>query len=165
MSAMANTTPIVATVMKTSNKEKTQKEMEKLTSRISVRNITMTSYPLSWIKSVAISEKKFMSDWTSEKAPRKTVPDTKTIPDTKTTSATLKSRTMVSTPTKGLGPSTEDPPETDVDPGARGDGGKANLHHPVDLKAAPVTRAIGSQEIKGARRWRKTWSYLGAARM
>ncbi|GKD72441.1 reverse transcriptase domain-containing protein [Tanacetum coccineum] len=47
--------------------------------------------------------------------------------------------------------------------GARGDGGKANLHHPADLKVAPVTRAIGSQEIKGARRWRKTWSYLGAA--
>ncbi|GJY18815.1 reverse transcriptase domain-containing protein [Tanacetum coccineum] len=27
--------------------------------------------------------------------------------------------------------------------------------HPADLKAAPVTRAIGSQEIKGVRRWRK----------
>ncbi|GJU76771.1 hypothetical protein Tco_1273841 [Tanacetum coccineum] len=32
-----------------------------------------------------------------------------TILDTETTSATLKSRTMVSTPPKGLGPSTEDP--------------------------------------------------------
>ncbi|GKB62264.1 hypothetical protein Tco_0918450 [Tanacetum coccineum] len=60
---------------------------------------------------------------------------------------------------------TEDPLETDVDPGARGDERKANLHHPANLKAAPVTRAIGSQEIKGARRWRKTWPYLGAARM
>ncbi|GJS19837.1 hypothetical protein Tco_0448469 [Tanacetum coccineum] len=79
-------------------------------------------------------------------------PPVETAPDTEITSATLKSRTMVSTPPKGLGPSTEDPLETDVDPGARGDGEKTNLHHPADLKAAPVTRAIGSQEIKGARR-------------
>ncbi|GKE74918.1 hypothetical protein Tco_1536959 [Tanacetum coccineum] len=70
----------------------------------------------------------------------------------KITSATLKSRTMVSIPPKGLGPSTEDPIEIDVDPGARGDGEKTNLHHPADLKAAPVTRAIRSQEVKGARR-------------
>ncbi|GJY41832.1 hypothetical protein Tco_0429102 [Tanacetum coccineum] len=80
-------------------------------------------------------------------------------------SATLKSRTMVSTPPKGLRPSTEDPLVTAVDPGAQGDEGKANLYHPVDLKATPVTRAIGSQEIKDARRWRKTWPCLGAARM
>ncbi|GJX37112.1 hypothetical protein Tco_0250415 [Tanacetum coccineum] len=79
-------------------------------------------------------------------------PLVETVPDTETPSATLKSRTMVSTPPKGLGPSTEDPLETNVDPGARGDGGKANLHHPADLKAALMTWAIGSQEIKGARR-------------
>ncbi|GJY39984.1 reverse transcriptase domain-containing protein [Tanacetum coccineum] len=86
-------------------------------------------------------------------------------PNTKITSAILKSRTMVSTPPKGLRPSTEDPLKTDVDPGARGDRGKANLYHPADLKAALVTRAIRSQEIKGARRWKKTWPYLGAARI
>ncbi|GKE05495.1 hypothetical protein Tco_1397513, partial [Tanacetum coccineum] len=92
-------------------------------------------------------------------------PPVETAPNTEIASATLKSRTIVSTPPKGLEPSTEDPLETDVDPGARGDGRKANLHHPADLKAAPVTRAIGSQEIKGARHWRKTWPYLGDARM
>ncbi|GJW85907.1 hypothetical protein Tco_0159052 [Tanacetum coccineum] len=95
----------------------------------------------------------------------KVAPPVETIPDIETTSATSKSRTMVSTPPKGLGPSTEDTLETDVDLGARGDRGKANLHNPADLKAAPVTRAIGSQEIKGARHYRKTWPYLGAARM
>ncbi|GJV04310.1 hypothetical protein Tco_1337879 [Tanacetum coccineum] len=79
-------------------------------------------------------------------------PPVETAPDTEITSTTLKSHTMVSTPPKGLGPSTEDPLETDVNLGARGDGEKTNLHHPVDLKAAPVTQAIGSQEIKGARR-------------
>ncbi|GJY58170.1 hypothetical protein Tco_0458062 [Tanacetum coccineum] len=62
-------------------------------------------------------------------------PPVETVPDTETASATLKSRTMVSTP-KGLGPSTEDPLEADVDPGARRDRGKANLHHLADLKAA-----------------------------
>ncbi|GJR86052.1 hypothetical protein Tco_0210063 [Tanacetum coccineum] len=92
-------------------------------------------------------------------------PPVQTAPDTEIASATLKSRTMVSTPPKGLGPSTEDPLETDVDPGARGNVGKENLHHPADLKAALVTRAIESQEIKGAKRWRKTWPYLGAVRM
>ncbi|GKF27063.1 hypothetical protein Tco_0082957, partial [Tanacetum coccineum] len=87
------------------------------------------------------------------------------VPDTEITFTTLKSRTMVSTHPKGLGPSTEDPHETNTDPGVRGDEGKGNLHHPADLKVAPVKRAIGSQEIKGARRWKKTWPYLGAARM
>ncbi|GJS63321.1 hypothetical protein Tco_0677885 [Tanacetum coccineum] len=65
-----------------------------------------------------------------------------------TSPQTLKSRTMVSIPPKRLGPSTEDPLEIDVDPGARRDGEKTNLHRPADLKAAPVTRAIGSQEKK-----------------
>ncbi|GJX14364.1 hypothetical protein Tco_0206122 [Tanacetum coccineum] len=78
-------------------------------------------------------------------------PPVETVPNTEITSATLKSRTTVSTPPNGLGPSTEDPLETDVDPGARGDEGNANLHHPADLKATPVTRAIRSQEIKSAR--------------
>ncbi|GJZ09146.1 hypothetical protein Tco_0543429 [Tanacetum coccineum] len=78
-------------------------------------------------------------------------PPVETVPDTEITSATLKSYTMVSTSPKGLGLSTEDTLGTDVDPGARGDGGKANLHHPTDLKAAPVTWAIRSQVIKGAR--------------
>ncbi|GKD37358.1 hypothetical protein Tco_1257565 [Tanacetum coccineum] len=36
--------------------------------------------------------------------------------------------------------------------GAQRDGEKTNLHRPADLKAAPVTRAIGSQEVKGGRR-------------
>ncbi|GJQ93520.1 hypothetical protein Tco_0004659 [Tanacetum coccineum] len=78
-------------------------------------------------------------------------PPVETVPDIEIASATLKSRTMVSTPPKGLGPSTEDTLGTDIDPGAQGDGGKVNLHHPANLKAAPVTQAIGSQEIKGAR--------------
>ncbi|GJU52415.1 hypothetical protein Tco_1226129 [Tanacetum coccineum] len=79
-------------------------------------------------------------------------PPVETAPDTEIASAKLKSRTMVSTLPKRLGPSTEDPLKTDVDPGAQGDRGKVNLHHLADLKAGPVTRAIGSQEIKGARR-------------
>ncbi|GJW18278.1 hypothetical protein Tco_0025714 [Tanacetum coccineum] len=45
-------------------------------------------------------------------------PSVETTPDIEITSATLKSRTMVSTPPKGLRPSTEDPLETDVDPEA-----------------------------------------------
>ncbi|GJW62961.1 reverse transcriptase domain-containing protein [Tanacetum coccineum] len=76
------------------------------------------------------------------------VPLVETAPDTEITSATLKSRTMVSIPPKGLGPSTEDPLEIDVDLGARGDGEKTNLHRLADLKAAPVTRAIGKSESK-----------------
>ncbi|GKD74066.1 hypothetical protein Tco_1332348 [Tanacetum coccineum] len=79
-------------------------------------------------------------------------PLVETAPDANITSVTLKGRTMVSIPTKGLGPSTEDPLEIDVDPGARRDGEKTNPPRPEDLKAAPVIRAIGSQEVKGARR-------------
>ncbi|GKD43374.1 reverse transcriptase domain-containing protein [Tanacetum coccineum] len=53
------------------------------------------------------------------------VPSVEATPDTKITSATLESR-------------------------AREDGEKMNLHHLANLKAALVTRAIGSQEVKGA---------------
>ncbi|GJW10298.1 reverse transcriptase domain-containing protein [Tanacetum coccineum] len=35
---------------------------------VRIRNTMKTSYPLSWIKSVAISEKKFIPDWTFAKA-------------------------------------------------------------------------------------------------
>ncbi|GJW85140.1 vacuolar fusion protein CCZ1 homolog isoform X1 [Tanacetum coccineum] len=74
------------------------------------------------------------------------VPLVETAPNAEITSATLKSRMMVSIPPNGLGPSTEDPLEIDVDPGARRDGDKTNLHRLADLKAALVTRAIRSQE-------------------
>ncbi|GJW26746.1 hypothetical protein Tco_0040557 [Tanacetum coccineum] len=180
MSAMANTTPIVTTVTKTANKEKTQKEMDK----VDIQNFCEEHYddilPIIMDKVRRDKRKEAHARLdlveSSEKGldragqalgilpALEVAPPVETVPDTETASATLESRTMVSTP-KGLGPSTEDPLETDVDSGARGDGGKANLHHPADLKAAPVIRAIGSQEIKGARRWRKTWPYLGVARM
>ncbi|GJR28227.1 hypothetical protein Tco_1104459 [Tanacetum coccineum] len=221
MSAVANTTPIVTTVTKTANKEKTQKERDK----VNIQDFCEEHYddilPIVMDKvhrdkrkevhtildfaeisekgrraregsqnsSVGVSPVRYH---TPSRRPRvqdrlryndgnvfnhlsrrrrrilpalEVAPPVEVVPDTEITSATLKSRTMISTPPKGLGPSTEDPLETDVDAGAQGDRGKANLHHPADLKAAPVTRAIGSQEIKGARRWSKTWSYLGAARM
>ncbi|GKB23377.1 hypothetical protein Tco_0862778 [Tanacetum coccineum] len=169
MSATANTNPIVTTVTKQRTKKKRRRKRIKLTSKTSVRNTMKTSYPLSWIKSVAISKNKFIPDWTSRKAPRKdrlryndenvfnrlsrldragqdlgilpaleVAPPVETALDIEITSAILKSRTMVSTSPKGLVSSTEDPLETDVDPGARGDGEKTNLHHPADLKAAPV---------------------------
>ncbi|GKA27016.1 hypothetical protein Tco_0713184 [Tanacetum coccineum] len=80
------------------------------------------------------------------------VPLVETAPDAEITSTTLEGRTMVSIPPKGLGPSTEDLLEIDVGPGARRGGEKTNPYRPADLKAAPVTRAIGSQEVKGARR-------------
>ncbi|GJR84153.1 hypothetical protein Tco_0154938 [Tanacetum coccineum] len=217
MSAMANTTPIVATVTKTANKEKKQKEMDK----VNIQDFCEEHYDdiLPIIMDIVRRDKRkevharldfgespekgrraregsqnssanvsLMRYHTLSRRPRvqdrlryndgnvfnrlsrilpalEVAPPVETVPDTETTSARLKGRTMVSTPPKGLGPSTEDPLETDVDPGARGDGGKANLYYPADLKAEPVTRAIGSQEIKGARRWRKIWPYLGVARM
>ncbi|GJU44605.1 hypothetical protein Tco_1201871 [Tanacetum coccineum] len=73
-------------------------------------------------------------------------------------------------PSRIEGPRTKykDPLETDVRSRSRGIKKEENaiiLHINADLKAAPVTRAIGSQEIKGARRWRKTWPYLGVARI
>ncbi|GKC69169.1 hypothetical protein Tco_1115052 [Tanacetum coccineum] len=220
MSAMANTTPIVTTVTKTANKEKTQKEMDKVNIQDfceehydDILPIIMDKVRLDKRKEVharldfgessdkgrraregsqnssaGVSPVRYH---TPSRRPRvqdrlrynngnvfnrlsrqalgiipafEVAPPVEIVPDTETASATLKSRTMVSTP-NGLGPSTEDPLETDVDPGVRGDGGKANIHDPADLKAAPVTRAIRGQEIKGARRWRKTWPYLGVARM
>ncbi|GKC43445.1 hypothetical protein Tco_1061167 [Tanacetum coccineum] len=213
MSAMTNTTPIVTTITKTANKEKTQKEMDKVNIQDfceehydDILPIIMDKVRRDKRKEVHArldfgesSEKgqrarggsQNSSDGVSSvryhtpsRRPRvqdrlryndgnvfnrlsrqalgilsalEVSPPVETVPDTETTSATLKSRTMVSTPPKGLGPSTKDPLETDVDPGARGDGEKENLHHPADLKAAPVTRANRSQEIKGVRRWRKTW--------
>ncbi|GKB84872.1 hypothetical protein Tco_0957144 [Tanacetum coccineum] len=181
MSAVANTTLIVTTVTKTTNKEKTQKERDK----VNIQDFCEEHYDdilhiiMDKVRRDKRKEVHTRLDFaeSSEKGldragqalgilpALEVAPPVETAPDTQIASATLKSRTMVSTPPKGLGPSIEDPLETDDDPGARGNGGKANLHHPADLKAAPVTRAIGSQEIKGARRWRKTWPYLGVARI
>ncbi|GKD04955.1 hypothetical protein Tco_1179929 [Tanacetum coccineum] len=217
MSAVANTTPIVTTFTKTANKEKTQKERDKVNIQDFCEEHYNDILPIIMDKvrrdkrkevhtrldfaesskkgqrakegsqnsSVGVSPMRYH---TPSRRPRvqdrlryndgnvagqalgilpalEVAPPVETVPDTEITFATLKSRTMVSTPPKGLGSSTEDPLETDADPGARGDEGKGNLHHPADLKVVPVKRAIGSQEIKGARRWRKTWPYLGAARM
>ncbi|GKD16171.1 hypothetical protein Tco_1205329 [Tanacetum coccineum] len=215
MSAMANTTLIVTTVTKTANKEKMQKELDK----VNILEFSEEHYddilPIIMDKVCRDKRKEVHARLDFEESSKKgrraregsqnssagvspvryhtpsrrprvqdhlrynngnvqalgihpaleVTPPVETVPDTETTFVTLKSRAMVSTPPKGLGQSIEDPLETDVDPGGQGDGGKANLHHPADLKAAPVTRAIGSQEIKGARCWRKTWLYLGAARM
>ncbi|GKD46057.1 hypothetical protein Tco_1270702 [Tanacetum coccineum] len=221
MSAAANTTPIVTTVTKTANKEKTQKERDK----VNIQNFCEEHYEdilpiimdkvrrdkrkevhtkLDFAESSETGRRRRKGSQntnagvspvryhTSSRRPRvqdrlryndgnvfnrlsrqalgiflalEVAPPVETAPNTEIASATLKGRAMVSAPPNGLGPSIEDPLETDVDPGARGDGEKASLHHPADLKAAPVTRAIESQEIKGARRWRKTWPYLGAARM
>ncbi|GKE47414.1 reverse transcriptase domain-containing protein, partial [Tanacetum coccineum] len=199
MSAAANTTPIVTTVTKTANKEKTQKERDKVNiqdfceehyedilpiimdkvRRDKRKEVhTRLDFAESSEKGRRIREGSQNSSagvspvryHTSSRRPRvqdrlryndgsvfnrlsrqalgilpalEVAPPVETAPDTEITSATLKSRTMVSTPPKGLGPSTEDPLETDVDPGARGDGEKANLHHPADLKAAPL-RGCGS---------------------
>ncbi|GJR41336.1 hypothetical protein Tco_1564260 [Tanacetum coccineum] len=171
---MANTTPIVTTITKTANKEKTQNEMDK----VNIQDFCEKHYddilPIIMDKVRRDKRKEVHArlDFgeSSEKGRRarkgsqnsrqaleilpalEVAPPVETDLDTETTSATLKSHTMVSTPPNGLGPSTKDPLETDVDPRARGDEGKANLHHLADMKAAPVTRAIGSQEIKGARR-------------
>ncbi|GJS38682.1 hypothetical protein Tco_0563725 [Tanacetum coccineum] len=181
MSAVANTTPIVTTVIKTANKKKTQKEKDK----VNIQDFCEEHYDdilpiiMDKVRHDKRKEVHTRLDFaeSSEKGLDRAgqalgilpvlevAPPVQTAPDTEIASATLKSRTMVSTPPKGLGPSTEDPLETDVDPGARGNVGKENLHHPADLKAALVTRAIESQEIKGAKRWRKTWPYLGAVRM
>ncbi|GKA60481.1 hypothetical protein Tco_0759888 [Tanacetum coccineum] len=178
MSVAANTTPIVTTVKKTANKEKTQKERD----RVNIQNFCEEHYedilPIIMDKVRRDKRKEVHTKfkcWRLTRLDRagqalgilpalEVVPLVETAPDTEITSATLKSRTMVSIPPKGLGPSTKDPLEIDVDLGARGDGEKTNLHRPADLKAALVTRAIGSQEVKGARRERKTWPYLGAAR-
>ncbi|GJZ13837.1 hypothetical protein Tco_0549067 [Tanacetum coccineum] len=60
MSAAANTTGS----QKQRTKKKRRRKGIKLTSKTFVRNTTMTFYPLSWIKSVAIP------DWTSQKGRR-----------------------------------------------------------------------------------------------
>ncbi|GKE47804.1 hypothetical protein Tco_1479062 [Tanacetum coccineum] len=124
MSAVANTTPIVTTVTKIVNKEKTQKERVK----VNIQDF----YEEHYDDILPIIMDKVRRNKRKEVHTRLDFAESF---------------------------------EKDVDPGARGNGGKVNLHHPADMKVAPVTRAIGSQEIKGARRWRKTWSYLGAARM
>ncbi|GKA00593.1 hypothetical protein Tco_0673143 [Tanacetum coccineum] len=182
MSAAANTTPIVTTVTKTANKEKTQKERDKVNIQDFCEEHYEDILPIIMDKVRRDKRKEVHTrlDFaeSSEKGRRiregsqnssagvspierqalgiipalEVAPPVETAPYTEITSTTLKNRTMVSTPPKGLGPSTKDPLETDVDLGARGDGEKTNLHHPADLKAALVTRAIGSQEIKGARR-------------
>ncbi|GKB90842.1 hypothetical protein Tco_0963114 [Tanacetum coccineum] len=144
MSAMANTTPIVTTVMKTTNKEKTQKEMDK----VNIQDVCEEHYD----DILPIIMDKVDRQALGILPALEVAPPVKTVPDTETPSVTLKSHMMVSTPPNGLGPRIEDPLEIYINPGARGDGWKANLHHPADLKAAPVIQAIGSQEIKGARR-------------
>ncbi|GJX96098.1 hypothetical protein Tco_0351896 [Tanacetum coccineum] len=168
MGAAANTTPIVTTVTKTANKEKTQKERDK----VNIQNFCKEHYedilPIIMDKVLRDKRKEVhtrldfseSSETGLDRAGQalgilpalEVVPLVETAPDAEITSATLKSHTMVSIPPKGLGPSTEDPLEIDVDPGAQRDGEKTNLHHLADLKAAPVTLAIGSQEVKGARR-------------
>ncbi|GKC09898.1 hypothetical protein Tco_1001508, partial [Tanacetum coccineum] len=183
MSAVANTTPIVTIVTKTANKEKTQKERDKVNIQDFCEEHYEDILPIIMDKvrrdkrkevhtrldfaessrkgrriregsqnsSVGVSPVRYHA---SSRRPRvqdrlryndgsvfnrlsrqalgilpalEVAPPVETAPDTEITSATLKSRTMVSTPPKGLGPSTEDPLETDVDPGARGDGEKTNL--------------------------------------
>ncbi|GJY28591.1 reverse transcriptase domain-containing protein [Tanacetum coccineum] len=202
MSEVVNTTPIVTTVTKIVNKEKTQKERDKVNIQdfcvehyddilpIIIDKVhrdkrkevhTRLDFAESSEKGRRTREGSQNSSagmspviyHTSSRRPRvqdrlryndgnmfnrlsrilpalEVAPPVETALDTKIASETLKSRTMVSTPPKGLGPSTEDPLETNIDPGERGDGGEANLHHSADLKAAPVTRLIGSQKIKGA---------------
>ncbi|GJX76148.1 reverse transcriptase domain-containing protein [Tanacetum coccineum] len=163
MSAAANTTPIVTTVTKTANKGKTQKERDK----VNIQDFCEEHYEdilpiiMDKVRRDKRKERGDHTDWLREKSSRKVIerheslgiflalevaPPVETAPNTEIASATLKGRAMVSAPPNGLGPSIEDPLETDVDPGARGDGEKASLHHPADLKAAPVTRAIESQE-------------------
>ncbi|GJY37809.1 hypothetical protein Tco_0424173 [Tanacetum coccineum] len=201
MSAAANTTPIVTTVTKTANKEKTQKERDK----VNIQNFCEEHYedilPIIMDKvrrdkrkevhtrldfaessktgrgrregsqnsSAGISPVRYH---TSSRRPRvqdrlrynngnvfnrlsrirpalEVVPLVETAPDAEITSATLKGRTMVSIPPKGLGPSTKDPLEIDVDQEQR-DGEKTNPHRPADLKAAPVD--TGHWKSRGKRR-------------
>ncbi|GJS19481.1 hypothetical protein Tco_0448113 [Tanacetum coccineum] len=205
MSAVANTTLIVATVTKIVNKEKTQKERDKVNiqdfyeehyddilpiimdkvrhdkrKEVHTRLDFAEIYEKGWRTregsqnlSVDVSPVRYH---TSSRRPR--VQDClryndgnvfnrlsrrrrsvyERLGDTYSPSMTRSrpSRTSSRDPSPIRGPSTEDPLKTNVDPGARGDEGKVNLYHLADLKAAPVTRAIRSQEIKGARRWRKT---------
>ncbi|GKC90440.1 hypothetical protein Tco_1151089, partial [Tanacetum coccineum] len=177
MSAAANTTPIVTTVTRTANKEKTQKERDK----VNIQNFCEEHYedilPIIMDKvrcdkrkevhtrldfaessetgrriregsqnsSVGVSPVRYH---TSSRRPR--VQDRLKYNDGNVFNRLSRRRRSVherlSDTYSPSMTSTEDPLETDVDPGARGDGEKTNLHHPADLKAAPVTRAIESQE-------------------
>ncbi|GJY17282.1 hypothetical protein Tco_0388773 [Tanacetum coccineum] len=200
MSAVANTTPIVTTVTKTTNKEKTQKEKDKVNiqdfceehyddilpiimdkarrdkrkevhtrpdfaesskkgrrtregSQNSSAGVSPVRYHTSSRRPRVQDRLRYNDENVFNRLSRRRRSVHERLSDTyspsMTRSPTLKSRTMVSTPPKGLGPCTEDPLETDVDPGARGDGGKANLHYPADLKAAP--RGDGVAGIKRRR--------------
>nr|GEX46071.1 hypothetical protein [Tanacetum cinerariifolium] len=60
MSAMANTTPIVTTVTKPATNLRDADATPRLTSKISVKNITRTSYQSLWTRSVVTSEKRSM---------------------------------------------------------------------------------------------------------
>ncbi|GJX22001.1 hypothetical protein Tco_0226446 [Tanacetum coccineum] len=208
MSAMANTTPIVTTVTKTANKEKTQKEMDK----VDIQDFCEEHYddilPIIMDKvhrdkrkeaharlnfgessekgrraregsqnsSAGVSPMRYH---TYSRRPR--VRDClryndgnvfnclsrrrrsvhKRFSDTYSPSMTRSrpSRTSSRDPSRIRGRS----PSRDC---SQHRNRLCNIGESYDdLKAAPVTQDIGSQEIKGARRWRKTWPYLGAARM
>ncbi|GKC39427.1 hypothetical protein Tco_1051811 [Tanacetum coccineum] len=179
MSAAVNTTPIVTTVTKSGNKEKTQTERDK----VNIQNFCEEHYedilPIIIDKVRRDKRKEVHTRLDFEESSEtgrgrregsqnsspdragqalgirpalEVVPLVEIAPDAEITSVTLKGRTMVYIPPKGLGPSTEDPLEIDVDPGARRDGEKTNPHRPAALKVAPVTRAIGSQEAVGNHR-------------
>ncbi|GJU70763.1 hypothetical protein Tco_1262168, partial [Tanacetum coccineum] len=209
MSAAANTTPIVTTVTKTANKEKTHKERDKVNihdfceenyddilpiimdkvrrdkrkevhTRLDFAESSETGQRRregSQNSSAGVSPVRYH---TSSRRPR--VQDRlrynngnvfnrlshrrrcvhERLSDTyspKITSATLKSRVKrylgQSILFKGLDQGNRGPPRDKHDLRARRDGEKTNLHRPADLKAAPVTQSIGSQEIRNFRSSRK----------
>ncbi|GJU11946.1 hypothetical protein Tco_1134342 [Tanacetum coccineum] len=160
MSAAANTTPIVTTVAKTANKEKTQKERDK----VNIQNFCEEHYedilPII-IDKVRRDKRKeaqtrldFAESSETDRAGQalgirpalEVVPLVKTVPDAEITLTTLKGGTMISIPPRGLRPSTENPLEIDIDPRTQRDGEKTNPLRLANQKAAPVTQAIGSQE-------------------